>query len=143
MTFVGPKTQAFVSGRTGVGDAGVQQALPQTKASGGWIHQEQSQLGNAGFAGSDTKDRSKSRFTAFGNPGPVDPVVSVPHEIDQDFGNKRLERRIKPFIGGIKFAVTLNQPAGVADPEVVKLNVVAHRRIRRVRPWLVNQSGIG
>ena len=34
--------------------------------------------------------------------------------------------RVKPFIGGIKFAVTLDQPAGVADPEVVKLNVVAH-----------------
>ena len=118
---VGPEEDSPVLRGAGESGALADQAPAQTCTSGGWIDQEQTELGGIGvFAIFHEEDAAQAVRAIFGDPAALAGRVVVIDEIGCYAGDQGFEGFVPAVFGGVDFAVPLDDPADVSGAMVTE-----------------------
>lgn len=118
---VGPEEDSPVLRGAGEGGALADQVFAETCTPGGWIDEEETELGCIGmFAIFHEEDAADAFGAAFSDPAALADRVEVVDEIGSDTGDEGFEGFIPAIFGCVDFAVTLDDPADVSGAMVTE-----------------------
>ena len=120
VAFMGPERDAPVTRPARETETGVEQALAKADPPRLRLQQEEPQFRGVGRGSLHAEDGAKTAVARPRDPAAFADGVVMVEEIGEDAGHQRFECRVEPGFLRVKFAMTLDQPARIADAQAVQ-----------------------